>query len=89
MLLSSPQVKACILSVHPTSKAVRFTLRHAFFQPGGLLSQLSSDRFGAVVAECTVKSFYKKAGAIFELEDGTQAFARVSTVINAMGARAR
>ncbi|XP_006273719.2 protein RRP5 homolog [Alligator mississippiensis] len=75
-------VKACILSVHPTSKAVRFTLRHAFFQPGGLLSQLSSDRFGAVVAECTVKSFYKKAGAIFELEDGTQAFARLRHLSN-------
>uniref|UniRef100_A0A7M4F1A3 Protein RRP5 homolog n=1 Tax=Crocodylus porosus TaxID=8502 RepID=A0A7M4F1A3_CROPO len=75
-------VKACILSVHPTSKAVRFTLRQAFFQPGGLLSQLSSDRFGAVVAECTVKGFYKKAGAIFQLEDGTLAFARLRHLSN-------
>lgn len=34
---------------------------------------------GAVVEESTVKAFYKQFGAIFELDDGTHAFARVST----------
>lgn len=73
------QVKACILSIHPTSKVVRLTLRQAFLQPGGSPNQLSNDRMGAVVEESTVKAFYKQFGAIFELDDGTLAFARVST----------
>ncbi|XP_010127609.1 PREDICTED: protein RRP5 homolog [Chlamydotis macqueenii] len=70
-------VKACILSVHPTSKVVRLTLRQAFLHPGGSPNQLSSDRMGAVVEESTVKAFYKQFGAIFELDDGTLAFARL------------
>ncbi|NXA05405.1 RRP5 protein, partial [Sapayoa aenigma] len=70
-------VKACILSVHPNSKAVRLTLRPAFLHPGGSPNQLSSDRMGAVVEESTVKAFYKQFGALFELDDGTLAFARL------------
>uniref|UniRef100_A0A8C3JGB9 Protein RRP5 homolog n=1 Tax=Calidris pygmaea TaxID=425635 RepID=A0A8C3JGB9_9CHAR len=70
-------MKACILSVHPTSKVVRLTLRQAFLQPGGSPNQLSNDRMGAVVEESTVKAFYKQFGAIFELDDGTLAFARL------------
>ncbi|XP_075614116.1 protein RRP5 homolog isoform X1 [Balearica regulorum gibbericeps] len=70
-------MKACILSIHPTSKVVRLTLRQAFLQPGGSPNQLSSDRMGAVVEESTVKAFYKQFGAIFELDDGTLAFARL------------
>ncbi|NXU93455.1 RRP5 protein, partial [Xiphorhynchus elegans] len=70
-------VKACILSVHPSSKAVRLTLRSAFLHPGGSPNQLSSDRMGAVVEESTVKAFYKQFGALFELDDGTLAFARL------------
>ncbi|XP_032844612.2 protein RRP5 homolog [Tyto alba] len=70
-------VKACILSIHPTSKVVRLTLRQAFLHPGGSPNQLSSDRMGAVVEESTVKAFYKRFGAIFELDDGTLAFARL------------
>ncbi|XP_051656636.1 protein RRP5 homolog isoform X1 [Manacus candei] len=70
-------VKACILSVHPGSKAVRLTLRPAFLHPGGSPNQLSSDRVGAVVEESTVKAFYKQFGALFELDDGTLAFARL------------
>ncbi|NXG17724.1 RRP5 protein, partial [Grallaria varia] len=70
-------VKACILSVHPSSKAVRLTLRPAFLHPGGSPNQLSSDRMGAVVEESTVKAFYKQFGALFELDDGTLAFARL------------
>lgn len=72
-------MKACILSVHPTSKVVRLTLRQSFLNPGGSPNQLSNDRIGAVVEESTVKAFYKQFGAIFELDDGTHAFARVST----------
>ncbi|NXM02927.1 RRP5 protein, partial [Tyrannus savana] len=70
-------VKACVLSVHPGSKAVRLTLRPAFLHPGGCPNQLSSDRLGAVVEESTVKAFYKQFGALFELDDGTLAFARL------------
>ncbi|NWR74973.1 RRP5 protein, partial [Centropus unirufus] len=68
-------VKACILSVHPTSKVVRLTLRQSFLHPGGSPNQLSSERMGAVVEEATVKAFYKQFGAIFELDDGSLAFA--------------
>ncbi|NXC44670.1 RRP5 protein, partial [Penelope pileata] len=70
-------VKACILSVHPTSKVVRLTLRQAFLHPGGSPKQLSGDRIGAVVEESTVKDFHKHFGAVFELDDGTLAFARL------------
>ncbi|XP_014815473.1 PREDICTED: protein RRP5 homolog isoform X2 [Calidris pugnax] len=70
-------MKACILSVHPTSKVVRLTLRQAFLHPGGSPNQLCNDRMGAVVEESTVKAFYKQFGAIFELDDGTLAFARL------------
>uniref|UniRef100_A0A8B9N745 Protein RRP5 homolog n=1 Tax=Accipiter nisus TaxID=211598 RepID=A0A8B9N745_9AVES len=70
-------MKACILSIHPTSKVVRLTLRQAFLYPGGSPNQLSNDRMGAVVEESTVKAFYKQFGAVFELDDGTLAFARL------------
>ncbi|NXY50608.1 RRP5 protein, partial [Ceuthmochares aereus] len=70
-------VKACILSIHPTSKVVRLTLRQSFLHPGRSPNQLSSDRIGAVVEEATVKAFYKQFGAIFELDDGSLAFARL------------
>ncbi|XP_069720305.1 protein RRP5 homolog [Phaenicophaeus curvirostris] len=70
-------VKACILSIHPTSKVVRLTLRQSFLHPGGSPNQLSSDRMGAVVEEATVKAFYKQFGAVFELDDGSLAFARL------------
>ncbi|KAM6347615.1 protein RRP5 homolog isoform 4-T4 [Alca torda] len=70
-------MKACILSVHPTSKVVRLTLRQSFLHPGGSPNQLSNDRMGAVVEGSTVKAFYKQFGAFFELDDGTLAFARL------------
>ncbi|XP_010131602.1 PREDICTED: protein RRP5 homolog [Buceros rhinoceros silvestris] len=70
-------MKACILSIHPTSKVVRLTLRQAFLHPGGSPNQLANDRMGAVVEESMVKAFYKQFGAIFELDDGTLAFARL------------
>lgn len=79
--MSTPcsQVKACVLSVHPTSRAVRLTLRPPFLHPGGAPRQLPGQRMGAVLEEATVKAFYKQFGAVFELDDGTLAFARVST----------
>ncbi|XP_010009634.1 PREDICTED: protein RRP5 homolog [Nestor notabilis] len=70
-------VKACILCINPTSKVVRLTLRQAFLHPGGSPNQVSNDRIGAVVEESTVKAFYKQFGAVFELDDGTLAFARL------------
>uniref|UniRef100_A0A8B9T6W0 Protein RRP5 homolog n=1 Tax=Anas platyrhynchos TaxID=8839 RepID=A0A8B9T6W0_ANAPL len=56
-------VKACILSVHPTSKDPQ--------------TNSPMIALGAVVEESTVKAFYKQFGAIFELDDGTHAFARL------------
>uniref|UniRef100_A0A8C3DL49 Protein RRP5 homolog n=1 Tax=Corvus moneduloides TaxID=1196302 RepID=A0A8C3DL49_CORMO len=70
-------VKACVLSVHPTSRAVRLTLRPPFLHPGGAPRQLPGQRMGAVLEEATVKAFYKQFGAVFELDDGTLAFARL------------
>ncbi|XP_041317407.1 protein RRP5 homolog [Pyrgilauda ruficollis] len=70
-------VKACVLSVHPTSRAVRLTLRSPFLHAGGAPRQLPGPRMGAVLEEATVKAFYKQFGAIFELDDGTLAFARL------------
>nr|XP_021391992.1 protein RRP5 homolog [Lonchura striata domestica] len=70
-------VKACVLSVHPTSRAVRLTLRPPFLHAGGAPRQLPAQRMGAVLEEATVKAFYKQFGAIFELDDGTLAFARL------------
>ncbi|XP_015722403.1 protein RRP5 homolog isoform X3 [Coturnix japonica] len=70
-------VKACILSTHPTSKVVRLTLRQAFLHPGGSPNQISNDRIGAIVEQSTVKAFYKQFGAVFELDDGMLAFARL------------
>uniref|UniRef100_A0A8V5FZP5 Protein RRP5 homolog n=1 Tax=Melopsittacus undulatus TaxID=13146 RepID=A0A8V5FZP5_MELUD len=71
------RVKACIISINPTTKVVRLTLRQAFLHPGGSPNQISNDRIGAVVEESTVKAFYKQFGAVFELDDGTLAFARL------------
>uniref|UniRef100_A0A8C3DLD0 Protein RRP5 homolog n=1 Tax=Corvus moneduloides TaxID=1196302 RepID=A0A8C3DLD0_CORMO len=69
--------RACVLSVHPTSRAVRLTLRPPFLHPGGAPRQLPGQRMGAVLEEATVKAFYKQFGAVFELDDGTLAFARL------------
>ncbi|XP_066475340.1 protein RRP5 homolog [Tiliqua scincoides] len=70
-------VKACILFIKPTSKAVRLSLRPVFLRPGTQLSQLSSDRIGMVVEDLEVMAFHKKAGVTFRLDDGTVAFAHV------------
>nr|XP_020644591.1 protein RRP5 homolog isoform X2 [Pogona vitticeps] len=70
-------VKACILSNNPTSKEIRLSLRPVFLQPGTQLSQLSSDRIGMIVPNSTLKTFLKKTGAIFMLDDGSLAYAHL------------
>uniref|UniRef100_A0A803VK95 Programmed cell death 11 n=1 Tax=Ficedula albicollis TaxID=59894 RepID=A0A803VK95_FICAL len=70
-------VRACVLSVHPTSRAVRLSLLPPFLHAGGAPRQLPGQRLGAVLEEATVKAFYKQFGAVFELDDGTLAFARL------------
>ncbi|XP_064572523.1 protein RRP5 homolog isoform X1 [Zonotrichia leucophrys gambelii] len=70
-------VKACVLSVHPTSRAVRLTLRPPFLHAGGAPRQLPGQLMGAVLEEATLKAFYKQFGAVFELDDGILAFARL------------
>ncbi|KAJ7325160.1 hypothetical protein JRQ81_018180 [Phrynocephalus forsythii] len=75
--LPGQMVKACILSNNPVSKEIRLSLRPVFLQPGTQLSQLSSDRIGAVVPNATLKTFLKKTGAIFLLDDGSLAYAHL------------
>ncbi|XP_048361288.1 protein RRP5 homolog isoform X2 [Sphaerodactylus townsendi] len=70
-------VKACILSVNPTSKSIHLSLRPVFLQPGTQLGHLSSGQIGEIVADSRVKSFHKNAGAIFTLGNGTLAFAHL------------
>nr|XP_033796509.1 protein RRP5 homolog isoform X2 [Geotrypetes seraphini] len=71
-------VKACIVSVHPSSKNIRLTLRQLLLQPGNLMRQLSSNQISRVVEQCSVKAYYKKEGAVFELDDGSLAFAHTN-----------
>ncbi|XP_053548424.1 protein RRP5 homolog [Bombina bombina] len=69
------EIKACILWLDPSSKTIRLTLRQSFLQPGNQLQQLSSDRLGTLLENCTVKALYKSAGAIFNLDETTLGFA--------------
>ncbi|XP_030058666.1 protein RRP5 homolog [Microcaecilia unicolor] len=71
-------VKACIVCVHPSSKNIRLTLRQSLLQPGNLIRQLTSNQISRVVDQCTVKAYYKKMGAVFELDDESLAFAHIS-----------
>ncbi|XP_053167847.1 protein RRP5 homolog [Hemicordylus capensis] len=73
----SQMVKACILSIEPSSKAIHLSLRRVFLQPGIQLGQLSSDRIGVILADSRVKTFHKKVGATFILDDGTLGFAHL------------
>ncbi|KAM5141017.1 protein RRP5 homolog isoform 2-T2 [Mantella aurantiaca] len=68
-------VKACILWIDKSSKIIRLTLRKTFLQPWKLIKQLSSNWIGTVHEKCTVKALYKNAGAMFELDGETMAFA--------------
>ncbi|XP_077933281.1 protein RRP5 homolog isoform X2 [Halichoerus grypus] len=75
---SNQTVRACVLSVHPRTRAVRLSLRPVFLQPGRSLTRLSCQHLGAVLDEVPVQSFFSKAGATFRLKDGALAYARLS-----------
>ncbi|XP_030890542.1 protein RRP5 homolog [Leptonychotes weddellii] len=75
---SNQTVRACVLSVHPRTRAVRLSLRPIFLQPGRSLTRLSCQHLGAVLDEVPVQSFFSKAGATFRLKDGALAYARLS-----------
>ncbi|GCC31019.1 hypothetical protein chiPu_0009473 [Chiloscyllium punctatum] len=68
------QVKACVLYVQPETKAVHLTLRPAFLHPGAMLQEPSPHGIGKIFEQCTVRSYYKGAGVIFQLDDGTFAY---------------
>uniref|UniRef100_A0A8C0P9H3 Protein RRP5 homolog n=1 Tax=Canis lupus familiaris TaxID=9615 RepID=A0A8C0P9H3_CANLF len=83
---SNQAVRACVLCVHPRTRAVRLSLRPIFLQPGRSLTRLSCQHLGAVLDDVPVQSFFSKAGATFRLKDGALAYARVRrglTVFNA------
>uniref|UniRef100_A0A452VGM6 Protein RRP5 homolog n=1 Tax=Ursus maritimus TaxID=29073 RepID=A0A452VGM6_URSMA len=86
---SNQAVRACVLCVHPRTRAVRLSLRPVFLQPGRSLTRLSCQHLGAVLDEVPVQNFFSKAGATFRLKDGALAYARLShlsdskTVFNA------
>ncbi|XP_028367529.1 protein RRP5 homolog isoform X3 [Phyllostomus discolor] len=71
-------VRACVLCVHPRTRAVRLSLRPVFLQPGRPLTRLSCQHLGAVLDDIPVQGFFSKAGATFRLKDGSLAYARLS-----------
>lgn len=75
---SNQVVKACILCIHPRTRAVRLSLRPVFLQPGRPLTRLSCQHPGAVLDDIPVQGFFSKAGATFRLNDGSLAYARLS-----------
>ncbi|XP_008062393.1 protein RRP5 homolog, partial [Carlito syrichta] len=78
MYFSQQAVRACLLCVHPRTRAVRLSLRPIFLQPGRPLPQLSHQHLGAVMDDVPVQGFFNRAGATFQLKDGTLAYARLS-----------
>ncbi|XP_028005179.2 protein RRP5 homolog [Eptesicus fuscus] len=75
---SNQAVRACVLCVHPRTRAVRLSLRPVFLQPGRPLTQLSCQHLGAVLDDVPVQGFFSKAGATFRLKDGSLAYARLN-----------
>ncbi|XP_005403867.1 PREDICTED: protein RRP5 homolog isoform X1 [Chinchilla lanigera] len=75
---SHQAVRACIICVHPRTRAVRLSLRSIFLQPGRPLTRLSCQHVGAVLQDVPVQGFFNKAGATFRLKDGALAYARLS-----------
>ncbi|XP_011234650.1 protein RRP5 homolog isoform X2 [Ailuropoda melanoleuca] len=75
---SNQAVRACVLCVHPRTRAVRLSLRPVFLQPGRSLTRLSCQHLGAVLDEVPVQNFFSKAGATFRLKDGALAYARLT-----------
>ncbi|XP_059955998.1 protein RRP5 homolog isoform X2 [Mesoplodon densirostris] len=79
---SNQPVRACVLCVHPRTRAVRLSLRAVFLQPGRPLTRLSCQQLGAVLDDVPVQGFFGKAGATFRLTDGALAYARLSHLSN-------
>ncbi|XP_060027377.1 protein RRP5 homolog [Erinaceus europaeus] len=79
---SNQTVKACILCIHPRTRAVRLSLRPTFLQPGRPLTRLSCPNLGAVLEGIPVQGFFNKAGATFRLKDGSLAYAQLSHLSN-------
>ncbi|KAM7072820.1 protein RRP5 homolog isoform 1-T1 [Molossus nigricans] len=75
---SNQAVRACVLCVHPRTRAVRLSLRPIFLQSGRPLTRLSCQHLGAVMDDVPVQDFFSKAGATFRLKDGSLAYARLS-----------
>ncbi|XP_036683832.1 protein RRP5 homolog isoform X2 [Balaenoptera musculus] len=79
---SNQPVRACVLCVHPRTRAVRLSLRAVFLQPGRPLTRLSCQQLGAVLDDVPVQGFFGSAGATFRLTDGALAYARLSHLSN-------
>ncbi|XP_060142041.1 protein RRP5 homolog isoform X3 [Globicephala melas] len=79
---SNQPVRACVLCVHPRTRAVRLSLRAVFLQPGRPLTRLSCQQLGAVLDDVPVQGFFGNAGATFRLTDGALAYARLSHLSN-------
>ncbi|KAM9702378.1 protein RRP5 homolog isoform 2-T2 [Dama dama] len=79
---SNQQVRACVLCVHPRTRAVRLSLRPVFLQPGRPLTRLLCPQLGAVLDDVPVQGFFGNAGATFKLKDGALAYARRNHLSN-------
>ncbi|KAI4551052.1 hypothetical protein MJT46_020156, partial [Ovis ammon polii x Ovis aries] len=79
---SNQQVRACVLCVHPRTRAVRLSLRPVFLQPGRPLTRLLCQQLGAVLDDVPVQGFFGNAGATFKLKDGALAYARRNHLSN-------
>ncbi|MXQ89190.1 hypothetical protein E5288_WYG015052 [Bos mutus] len=79
---SNQQVRACVLCVHPRTRAVRLSLRPVFLQPGRPLTRLLCQQLGAVLDDVPIQGFFGSAGATFKLKDGTLAYARRNHLSN-------
>ncbi|XP_051778120.1 LOW QUALITY PROTEIN: protein RRP5 homolog [Erpetoichthys calabaricus] len=69
------QVKACILYIQPTSRAIGMSLRPYVLKPGPTIEPVTSERIGEVFKDCTIKKLYRHSGASIVLPDKTVVFA--------------
>ncbi|XP_039590594.1 protein RRP5 homolog [Polypterus senegalus] len=69
------QVKACILYIQPTSRAIGMSLRPYVLKPGTTIEPVTSERIGEVFKDCTIKKLYRNNGASLVLPDKTVVFA--------------
>ncbi|KAJ8365798.1 hypothetical protein SKAU_G00146290 [Synaphobranchus kaupii] len=67
-------VKACIIYVEPTTRAVGLSLRSHLLQPGGTVEPVTSERIGEVARGCKMTSMHYHSGAVLELPENALAF---------------